>query len=332
TALAAIDRGEFDLSEPRPVHPEAWFTAMAPGSSLMFLGPDQVVDGEDLIRGLLISSGNDAATEVAYRVAGSVSRFARRMNATLAEAGFPDFYFEEPAGLSPANRITAGEFARFAAVLIREWPAIVTEHGAARSFTYPLADHYPDGIVQGDSIRQYNRNTLLTDYPGADGLKTGFIDESGYNLAATAERNGRRLIAVILGVSADSQALGGRLRAEDAARLLDWGFENYRRVAFPAARLEDVTVWGGADASVTPSVTVPRDRILPAGVVGEITREIDLFVTELWAPVRAGTEVGQVTYTAGDTVIASAPILIPESVEAGGFVTRIVDRVRWWLR
>ncbi|MFP4153823.1 MAG: D-alanyl-D-alanine carboxypeptidase, partial [Alkalispirochaeta sp.] len=157
-------------------------------------------------------------------------------------------------------------------------------------------------------------------------------DESGYNLAATAERNGRRLIAVVLGVSADSQALGGRLRAEDAARLLDWGFENYRRVAFPAARLEDVTVWGGADASVTPSVTVPRDRILPAGVVGEITREIDLFVTELWAPVRAGTEVGQVTYTAGDTVIASAPILIPESVEAGGFVTRIVDRVRWWLR
>ncbi|MDA3949893.1 MAG: serine hydrolase, partial [Spirochaeta sp.] len=103
TIYAALDAHagrEFSLSEPLPVHPEAWASAMMPGSSLMFLGPDQVVSGSDLFRGLLISSGNDAATEIAYRVSGSVGRFARRMNAVSAAAGFPEFYFEEPAGLS----------------------------------------------------------------------------------------------------------------------------------------------------------------------------------------------------------------------------------------
>jgi len=331
TALAAVETGEFDLSVPRPVHPEAWFTAMAPGSSLMFLGPDQIVDGEDLIRGLLISSGNDAATEVAYRVAGSVSRFARTMNAVSIAAGFPDFYFEEPAGLSPANRITAGEFARFAAMLIREWPPIVTEYADAQSFTYPQAVHYRDGIVRGDSIRQFNRNTLITEYPGADGLKTGFIEESGYNIAATAERDGRRLIAVVLGVPAGSHAVGGQLRAEEAARLLDWGFEHYRRVAFPAVHLDELVVWGGDTDTVALSVAPLPERVLPAGVVGDITRQIDL-VTEIWAPVPAGTEVGRVTYTAGESVVSSAAIRVPRNVEAGGVVTRVVDRVRWWLR
>ncbi|MFW5827100.1 MAG: D-alanyl-D-alanine carboxypeptidase family protein, partial [Alkalispirochaeta sp.] len=122
TALQAAEEGRFDLDRAEPVRPSAYASAVPPGSSLMFLGPDQVVDGRDLIRGLAISSGNDAAVEVALRVSGSVTAFHQEMNEVARQTGYPMFHFEDAAGLSAANRVSAVEFARFARDLILRWP------------------------------------------------------------------------------------------------------------------------------------------------------------------------------------------------------------------
>ena len=332
TVYAALDahaKGAFSLYEPQPVHPEAWASAMMPGSSLMFLGPDQVVSGADLFRGLLISSGNDAATEIAYRVSGSVGRFARRMNTVAATAGFPDFYFEEPAGLSPTNRITAEGFARFAALLIDRYPEILTDYASLPSFAYPQQQHYPDGVIQGNPIVQYNRNALIDDYPGADGLKTGFIDESGYNLVGTAERNGRRLIVVVLGVSATSHAEGGARRADDARRLLDWGFDNYRRVEFGAPELAAIPVWGGTVDEIVPAAAPVNGVVVPADAVSAIERSVSVD-SHVWAPQEAGAAVGNASYHVGETVIVEQRIVIPRPLERGSWLVRVWDRLRWW--
>lgn len=331
TALDAIETGAFDLDVPVPVHPEAYASAMAPGSSLMFLGPDQVVSGSDLLRGLLISSGNDAATEVALRVSGSVSRFARRMNETVAAVGCPSCYFEEPAGLSAGNRITAAAFARFAKALIDRWPEILPEYASLRSFTYPQRRHYTDGTIPGASITQQNRNTLVGSYEGADGLKTGFIEESGYNLVATAERDGRRLIVIILGVTADSHTVGGRRREEDARELLDWGFDRYRRIEFPTPELSEVRVWGGIQDRVAPTVLAIDGIVVPTSTVSDIERHIAVR-DDIWAPVAAGEEIGTVRYTVADSLIAESSVVVTGGVSRSGPFQRIGDRILWWWR
>ncbi len=331
TALDAVGTGEFSLHDPQPVHPDAWASAMPAGSSLMFLGPDQLVTGADLFRGLLVSSGNDAATEVALRVSSSVSTFAGAMNAAMTDLGYPHFYFEEPAGLSPANRITAGDFAKFVGTLISRYPRILTEYASLPAFTYPESRHYSDGQLQGGSIRQENRNLLIGEYDGADGLKTGFIEESGYNIVATAERNGRRLIVVVLGVAGTNHGEGGRRRAEDATTLLDWGFEHYRRVAFPRRRLDEIAIWGGRARSVAP-ITLPMDEIaLPASAVSLITRNPDI-PAEIWAPVGKGEVVGSISYVAEGITIARQEVAFDRPVEKGSLFRRLLDRIKWWFR
>ncbi len=329
TALDAVESGRFDLDIPREVDPSSWASAMAPGSSLMFLGPDQLVSGRDLFRGLMISSGNDAATEVAVRVAGSVPKFAGEMNATADRLGYPEFYFEEPAGLSPANRITAGDFAEFAARLIARHPEILTDYASMPFFRYPEPQHYPGGQLLGGSIQQFNRNDLLEQYEGADGLKTGFIEESGYNLAATAVRGGRRLIAVVLGVDAVSHSEGSQRRSADAQALLDWGFDNFRRVAFSPPSLEPITLWGGRVDTVTAEVSMIPDIVLPAEMVGMVERSVHT-EENIWAPVSPGTVVGNVSYTVDGHVVAHGDVVLPDGADKGTILKRFFHRLRWW--
>ncbi len=329
TALDAADGGEVDFRAPQPVHPNAYASAVPPGSSLMFLGPGQVVGGVDLLRGLVVSSGNDAAVEVAMRVSGSVGAFNARMNEVAHRLGFDQFYFEDPAGLSAANRITAAGISLFAVDLIERWPWLLDEVFSLTEFTYPQPRNYPDGWP-GGAIRQFNRNGLVGSFDGADGLKTGFIEESGYNIVATAERGGRRLVAVILGVQADSHQEGSRRRDADAAALLEWGFRSYEVVTVGAPQPDPVRVWGTRTDEVMPVVAELPPISVPAGTVGRITGSIEQD-RDRWAPLSAGDTVGQVRYSLDGTVLEEVPLTIPEDVPEGSAIRRLFDRVRWWL-
>lgn len=331
TALEASRSGDFLLDEPRKVHPRAFADAMPPGSSLMFLGSGQFVDGWDLLRGLAVSSGNDASVEVAIRISGSVSAFAGLMNATVRSLGFSRMYFEEAAGLSPGNRITAREMASFTRILLEEWPQTLEQLFALRGFRYPEARHYPESALQGGTIYQQNRNTLLDSYPGADGLKTGYTGAAGYNLVASASRDDRRLIVVLLGIDAADHSDGARRRTKDATVLLDWGFEEFDTLFPVRPDPGTITVWGGRVRSSLLSVDKPPPITLPRDATASLRGSIEVS-DSVWAPLEAGTQVGTVRYFRGECLVSEVPVRIAEGVEKGGILRRIWDYLRWWLR
>ena len=320
TAFEAVSEGSFSLSERRAVDPRAYASAVPPGSSLMFLGPDQQPNGEDLVNGLVISSGNDASVELALRVAGSVERFVAQMNERSRLLGYDRFVFYDPAGLSGANRITAIDFARFAADLLRMYPETL-DYTSRRSFTWP-----PDAA---HGITQENRNGLVASYPGADGLKTGYIEESGYNIAVSARREGMRLIAVVLGVQADNHAEGARRREADATSILDWGFDTWTVLRPTVPPMPSLQVYGGAAEDVDLFVDGAGRLLLLRRDVPRLRGELSV-ADYLWAPIEANVQVGTVRYRLDDCTVAEYSVRTAESVEPGGLLRRLWDRLRWW--
>lgn len=322
TALEAVAEGRFSLADRRSVDPRAYASAVPPGSSLMFLGPDQQPDGTDLINGLIISSGNDAAIEIALRVSGTVESFVAEMNRRSHELGYSEFEFHDPAGLDGANRITAIDFARFSSDLLRLHPEML-DFTRRQSFTWP-----PD---PSRGITQMNRNGLVSSYPGTSGLKTGFIEESGYNIAVSAAREDLRLIAVVLGVDADSHAEGARRREEDATAILDWGFDTWTTVELTYPPLTSPEVFGGATDRLELSVDLPGRLLLLRADLSRVRGELTV-PEEIRAPIEIGAEVGVVRYVIEDCPVAEYPIRAAVSVEAGNLPRRVWDRLRWWWR
>ena len=328
-ALEAAEEGRFDLDRAEPVHPRAYASAVPPGSSLMFLGPDQVVDGRDLIRGLAISSGNDAAVEVALRVSGSIAAFHEEMNEVTRELGYPSFHFEDAAGLSAANRVSAVDFARFARDLITRWPWLTENVFNLEAFTYPERSHYPTG-GGGGSIRQFNRNGLVGSVRNVDGLKTGFIEESGYNIAVTADRDDRRLIVIVLGVSGATHSEGGERREHDAHALLEWGFSRFETTLLDVPAAEPIALWGADRRTVVPTAASSAEVTIPLGRASEISGRIEQ-PSNLWAPVQEGSSVGTIRYTLDRTVIRDVPLTVDTAISEGRWLRRVYDRIRWWL-
>lgn len=352
--FALAERGELDLDEEVDLPPESWAVNLPPGSSLMFLAPDQRVTVRQLLMGLAVPSGNDAAIALALHVAGSVPRFAELMAAETRALGLPSLSFEEPSGLSPENRITAREFARFVQHYVTRWPDAMLDYHSVRQFTWPpeLEMIEPSGVADsstadaahspadsgGDggnatqparhsgSITQFNRNSLLRSYPGADGVKTGFIRQSRYNLAATAARDGRRLVAIVLGAPGETHAEGERNRARDAARLLDYGFDHFATVSLQLPQPEPVRVWKGGLRSVELEARGPRNLTLPVSELENLRGELEQR-HEAEAPLHTSRPLGRVTIHAREHQLLELPLHPVQDVPRGSLLRVIWDSV-----
>ena len=219
----ALARGEVDLYTRKNVPADAWASRQPTGSSVMFLGPDQKANIDELLRGLIVASGNDAAIALAYRVSGSVDGFVKRMNSTVQKLGFTKLHFVDPAGISPRNTATPRQFAQFLVQYIKKWPNALKNYHSIPTIIYPKRENLPVN-AKPQGIVQYNRNSLITSYYGCDGLKTGHISSAGYHIAVTAKRNNYRLLALVMGVQAPDTTTGSRLREEKAIKLLNFGF------------------------------------------------------------------------------------------------------------
>ncbi|MDR0452633.1 MAG: D-alanyl-D-alanine carboxypeptidase, partial [Treponema sp.] len=234
---------------------QSWAINQPPRSSLMFLAAGQRVTIRELILGLAVPSGNDAAVAIALRFARSVDAFTGKMNAEARSLGLEKTWFAEPSGISEYNFTTAMEFARFCREYLRMHPETLAEFHSMPDFAYPKAENVAERYrANPGTIVQQNHNRLLDSSPpgsrrnpdaveGVDGLKTGYIDEAGYNIALTASREGTRLIAVILGAPANYR--GERVRNEDGRNLLNWGFANFRTLRPALPEIEPLRVWKG---------------------------------------------------------------------------------------
>ncbi len=225
----AIEEGRFELGSKMTVSRRAGYRAQEKGSSVMFLEPGQKPTLFDLMLGLAVASGNDAAVAVAENLSGSVENFVKQMNHTAASWGLKQVFFVDSSGISPKNKVSAREYAIVVQKYLHDFPQALDQIHNVKVFVYPRRENWaPKGRRWHYTFD--NKIPLLFDYEGADGLKTGYISESGYNLASTAQRGDTRLLGVVLGVRAPGVNTGNARRKEDMRRLMDYGFAHYESV------------------------------------------------------------------------------------------------------
>ena len=279
----SLKEGRVSLDNKFRVSENAWQKGGAKsGSSTMFLPPNSEARVEDLIRGIIVQSGNDACIVVAENLAGSEEAFARRMTEKARALGMRNSNFANATGWpDPDQRMSAYDLAILAGSVLRDFPEYFHYYDE-REFTY-------------NGIRQSNRNPLLYNYPGADGFKTGHTEEAGYGLTATAERDGRRLILVINGLESN------KARATESAKLLDWGFREFDNYALFKAgdTVEVAPVWLGVTPTVEMKIT--SDVFITMSRKARRNMKVTVkYASPIPAPIQAGQQIGTVSITAPD--------------------------------
>ncbi|MBQ5383177.1 MAG: D-alanyl-D-alanine carboxypeptidase, partial [Treponema sp.] len=221
--LDAVENGLVSLDDTVPLPSESWEENIPWDASRMHLAKGQKVTLRELLLGLAICSGNDASIAVANYISGSMDSFVARMNEAAESMGLTKTSFVESSGYSEENMTTAREFATFARQYIKRFPYALEEFHSQPKIRYPEQKNMPEG-KEAVPYTQQNTNKLLDEIPGCDGLKTGYIDESGYNISVTAEQNGTRFLSVTMGGPGMNMIEGNKYRVEDNKRLFDFAF------------------------------------------------------------------------------------------------------------
>ena len=302
-----ITEGRMSFDDQVPVSVKAWKT----GGSRMFIREGTEVRLEDLLRGIIIQSGNDASVAIAEYIAGSEDVFADVMNQTAISLGMTNTQFKNATGLpQEGHYTTAKDLSILAARIIQDFPD-----------TYPI---YEEKNFTYNGIKQANRNSLLFRDPTVDGLKTGHTEEAGYCLVASAERDGFRLISVVMGTASE------KAREQETTKLLQYGFRYFSgKTVFAAGEpLPESArkVWFGEMESVDLAPTEPLYVTLPLGRESAIQATLDAPDT-LDAPLEAGAVVGTVKIRLGERVLAESPVAVAEAVPEGGLFKRLMDFV-----
>jgi D-alanyl-D-alanine carboxypeptidase (penicillin-binding protein 5/6) len=303
-----IALGHVKLDDQFLVSETAWRFGGAPArGSSMFAAPNSQIRVEDLIRGLVIVSGNDAAIALAEGIAGSEGAFATLMTKRARELGLEHLTFTNAWGRDdPEQRVTAREMAALANHVILTYPDLYKYFGE-KEFTW-------------NKIRQTNRNPLLTMDFGADGLKTGNIDNSGYGLVGSAVQNGQRLILALYGAST------ARERAEEARKIFLWGFRSFdSKTLFQAGEtIGSAKVYGGTSSSVPLAADGEVKILVPRNMTEKFSGRI-VYTGPLIAPVEAGRQVARLKIFRGTEQILDLPLKTAAAVEQGTLPRRAMD-------
>jgi D-alanyl-D-alanine carboxypeptidase (penicillin-binding protein 5/6) len=315
-ALEAIENGSLSLDDELPVSENAWRRGgAASGSSTMFLEVNSRARVEDLLRGIIIQSGNDACIVIAEALGGSESAFADMMTDRAHELGLSSASFANSTGWPhPDHRISAIDLARLARYLISEYPDYYPIW-AEREFTY-------------NGIRQFNRNPLLGVFSGADGLKTGHTEESGYGLVGTAVRDGQRRIIVFNGTSSNSA------RSSEAERMMRTALADFNVYDLYAAG-DAVEHRAPVFMGVSESVALRVDQDISLGLHRRSRRDMSVelvYSGPLAAPVNEGDIVGELIVEAPGYEAQSFELVVAESVERKGLMGRIGDALASMIR
>ena len=295
----ALKAGDLTLDKEFLISENAWRRGgTSSGGSTMYANVNTRVKLIDLMRGSMIQSANDACIAIAEGMAGSEEEFALRMTKRGKELGLQNAVFRNVTGLpKPENQMSVRDLTILARRIISEFPEYYKIYGE-REFTW-------------NNITQKNRNPLLLEYPGADGMKTGYIKEAGYGLVGSAVRDGRRLVLVVAGLSSINE------RKEEAQKLLDWGFRQFKTIDVFAAGdvVSKARVWGGASRWV--NLVIKQDLRLALSAKEQESIEVKLsYAGPLMAPVKAGDPLGTVRFMIDGKTIAEVPVETANAVDA----------------
>jgi len=314
----ALRARKLDLKQALPVSERAW---KMPGSR-MFIDPKMKVPVEDLLKGMIVQSGNDATVVLAEGVGGSVERFVQLMNEQARALGMKNTSYRNPEGLTaPGHVTTARDLATLAGRLMQDFPDFASYY-ALKKYRYPGTP----------AANDTNRNILLFRDPTIDGLKTGHTSAAGYCLVATARRDfpsvgPRRLLSVVLG--ADSE----NARANESQKLLNWGYTAFEAVKLFEANQAVVTpdIWKGTQSRARLGRPDTIVVAVPAGTAARIKTQV-VRPDPLVAPLAKGQVVGMLKVTSGDDPLLDIPLVALEAVSQAGVLGRAWDALRLWIK
>jgi D-alanyl-D-alanine carboxypeptidase (penicillin-binding protein 5/6) len=323
----ALRSKKLDLKQTLPVSERAW---KMPGSR-MFIDPKMQVPVEDLIKGMIVQSGNDATMALAEGVGGTAERFVQLMNEQAKVLGMKSTSFKNPEGLTEAGHTTtARDLSILATRLMRDFPDFVSFY-AIKKYRY-------EGTPAANDS---NRNLLLFRDPSVDGLKTGHTDAAGYCLIATAKREftslgtpgisggtgSRRLLSIVLGAASENA------RANESQKLMNWGYTAFEAVKLFEANQAVLTpsVWKGKSASVKLGQPQAIVIAVPAGTAGQLKTQV-VRSDPLVAPFAKGQQLAVLKVSYGERVLVDVPLLALEAVEQAGLFGRAWDALRLWIK
>jgi D-alanyl-D-alanine carboxypeptidase (penicillin-binding protein 5/6) len=309
-AFDEIAKGHARMEDEVLISEAAWRQGIDSSQSRMFIEVGRRVSLEDLLRGIIVQSGNDASVAIAEHLAGSKAGFAGLMNAEAQRLGMRNSNFLNASGMPEEGHYSsARDIAIMVQALVRDFPEKYAMY-AEKEFTY-------------NNIRQFNRNRLLWRDSTVDGVKTGHTRAAGYCLAASAERDGRRLISVILGAPSENQ------RTQDSMALLNYGFRFFETVALYTSgqALQTVRAYGGENAELAVGVTQDVAATVPRGARDRVTVNAQI-QQPVSAPVSEGQVMGTLEVSMDGEVVASYPLVALHDVAEGGLFTRLIDAVR----
>lgn len=314
----ALKSRKVDLKQALPVSERAW---KMPGSR-MFIDPKMRVPVEDLIKGMIVQSGNDATMALAEGVGGSAERFVQMMNEQAKALGMNQTQYKNPEGLTAAGHTTTvRDLSILATRLMRDFPEYVPYY-AIKKYRYPGTP----------AANESNRNLLLFRDPSVDGLKTGHTQAAGYCLVATAKRDfpnvgSRRLLSIVVGTDSENA------RSNESQKLLNWGY-----AAFDALKLFEAnqpvatpSVWKGKSSELKLGSFQPLVVAVPAGSAAQIKTQV-LRPEPLVAPFAKGQSVGTLKVLRGDQPLFEVPLVALEAVEQAGVMGRAWDAMRLWIK
>lgn len=315
----ALKARKITLEQTMPVSLRAWAEREG-GGSLMFIDPKMTPKVDELLRGMIAVSGNDAAVALAEGVAGSLDAFVAQMNRQAQAWGLKNTQFKNVTGLTEAGHYSsARDLSVIAAHIVRDFPEYYANYYSIRHYTF-------------NNIKQDNRNMLLGRDPSVDGMKTGYTDAAGYCLIASAVRdmpNGkRRLLSVVLGTGSREA------RASESQKLLNWGYSAWDGVRLFAADKPAATVpvWKGKTPTAALGAGSAMVVTVPKGEGDKLKTTLER-TDPLVAPLAKGQRVGTLKVsTQGGLQVAAVPLVVLESVEQAGLLGRAWDSIRLWIK
>jgi len=314
----ALKAKKIDLKQTMSVSPLAW---KMPGSR-MFIDPKMTVPVEDLIKGMIVQSGNDATVALAEGVGGSVERFVQMMNEQAKRLGMLSTVYKNPEGLTaPGHTTTANDLSILAIRLMHDFPEYVSYYAIKKY-------RYPGTPTANDS----NRNLLLFRDPSVDGLKTGHTEAAGFCMIATAKRdvpglNGRRLLSIVLGASSENA------RAVESQKLLNWGFTAFESLNLFNANqaVFKLKVWKGKENELSIGKTEPIVIAVPAGQASMVSSQIE-YRDPLVAPVQKGEIVAKMKLKIGNENFSTIQLEALQQIEQASVFGRAWDALRLWIK
>lgn len=343
--MEEIEKGNAALSDIVPLPPETWAANQPPHSSLMFLGKNQKVTLEEIITGLDVCSGNDAAAAIALYLFGSIDSFVQKINDLAEKFNLQNTHFYDASGYSEKNTTTAREMAAFARHYIERFPKTLYKFHSVPGFKYPKEENlapedkitsvrfqdFSQGIPENIFMPIYQKNTnpLLGKLEGCDGLKTGYIEESGYNLALTVKRDNTRILSITMGGPGTSQNEGQAGRVHDGTEIMEWAyktFKDYKNSLVLRAYNIPVVFAKTQRINIVPAFS-PKSLSVPLVAAKEPENALKEVKINLILPdsikgkIIAGNICGEIQYTMNGHILQTIPLVADRNVE----------HANWWI-